>query len=1376
MLTYVSRVRPLDAVQSAVTLDFGVVLIAGSVLVQNIEELGGTRESKREENAGNKSSYECKVGFRFHCTASMHPPTDSNQHRKPPKRAGSPPFFGGLCQLDGDSHTGRFLLAALAAVSLATDRPTFARGWDDPSAGRPLMQVFRSEKMTGTNTQIVRDRNGRLYVGNDHLLEFDGREWKSIAVGDGYLPLSLEVDDMNRVWVGAMNEVGYLEDTPDGTRVYRSLTKHIPEKYTLGDVWAVYHVRGKTLFVAEDLVLVWNGEQFEIVEMPNGFRLFAVPFREGVLISQRDEAVWYWDGNTFSSLDVGGHETESITFAANTGNGTYLVDPGLNFGLLSENGFKPVETDSRAVLERARRVMALTLPDGKICVATFLQGLVFLDPQGNFIRQIDRSSGFPSVNCIDLFLDDSGGLWVSTTSAVVRMDAKNVGSLFDNLNGIDSPPVYQIVSDRAGTFALTLETASTLVSAPNRFSPASFKPVEGFRDAYYDILPTKNDGVLFSGSHHIQALKGGTTSNVITGPDAFFAMLPLEGEMSIVSEGRNVLILEHGGGSVKRGATLMSNLPEPEPDLALDSNNILWAATPRNGIFSTLVSEGGGNPVHQLLPSSRFTTASVDPRTFVLGGRAYAYNHEEVFRLESIGEPTAQLQLQGFGLLAAERVGESDIWAIAQRGRESTMLVRLTERNGEVRMAPFRSEHLGAIGTPKTIARNKANRELWIGGSQGVTRIDLTLLDEAPVNVAPVILGARWRTPEETRHLVARSPGELPFNGDANLHFEIRHGGDILSRPYVIETRLAGLERAWTTTDGERSFSGLREGNYTLEVRELDFHGNPGPVSQFPVTIAPPWHRSTWAYAGYVGIAAVLIWLAVALRTRRVAKLNVQLEKLISARTQELTRAAAQRSAFLANMGHEIRNPLNGVVGLVESLRDEALNDRAQGILGRLGRCADQLVAVVEDVLEFSKVDAGKITVRMKPFEVREPVNEAVDIFSAAAPDCPISIEAPKPLMAERVVGDAGRIRQILINYLANALKFAGNSEITLGVARRQDALVYSVADHGPGIPKEEQDRLFVRFSRGRAAHKDKIPGTGLGLAACKAYADAMGANVWVESEPGTGATFCLSIPFKRATEEDDTPTVIAPDIMIGRSALVVDDHEFNRDIMTDLLGRMGATATSAADIASAREEYARVVPDYVFVDFDLSGQTGAELAEWIRSEAPIGRDVPIVATTAFEVDEVRRRCEEAGMDGFLAKPVTEQKVAHVVSRIEAIRAGDAPCQLWGGETQSPHASPIEILAGGDETKRLELLASTWQVVIDESQGAKTCVEGGRLPEASTHAHRLVSAALTLELDEIVTIARELNEATKSGKRKKAAKLSRSLTEAVDASQRQRIG
>jgi signal transduction histidine kinase len=1260
------------------------------------------------------------------------------------------------------------LAAALAALGSEPARAS----WADPGAGRPVARVFRAEDhgSEARNYCVVRDARGRLLVGSDAIRVFDGRSWSRIGLEAEAAVTAFDLGSDGRVWVVASGDFGYLEEDETGAYRFRSLRAQAPAGASRAG-WGVFREGDATLFVMQDALLVWDGRRMEAFPLPNEQRLFSFRFRGGVAIGQ-DAVLWLWKAGRMERVDMGG--LAGVSWGVSCRDGSELVRARAGLFRLTPAGAVSVPRVLTEGMHQSLEVAAVRLSDGLVCVSSATGGLFFLTDEGRIVGQLGRDDGLPSQMYFGLFLDHEDGLWVAAANAVLRLDARNLVSRFDAGNGLDGGAVRLVVPASRATIALADEGVREWVPAGP--SGAHFIPWTGPQSLYFDACEWSDESLLLTGLRVLVLDRAGHEPVRLRVPVSAgrIVRVPDRPDAVLVASGNSGIEVEVGSGLTERGR-VVSGAPGDIADMAFDRTGRLWCALDGAGVFGIdrVVADGDGAG---LGPVDVGLAQMDNPRLFALAGSVYACNDAEVWRLPQRDEARPRRELDGVGLPAAERSGAADLWAIARRGGD-TRLVRLAlGADGALVAAPVACPGLETIGSVNTMARDAAGRTLWIGGMQGALRVDLSEPRFEPPPPAPRLVRVERRVGDGPAVALPLAGGiAVGFDGAAAFAFDLRDDSDVLGSGARLEARLAGRDAEWTAAGNLRTYAGLREGSYEMQVRAVDVAGRVGPVSSYAFTVLPPWYRTGWGYLGFFVAGLATIAGSAQLWVLRIKRRNIRLETLVKLRTEELTRAITARTAFLANMGHEIRNPLNGVVGLVEMLRQNDVSpDKRSEILARLGACSEQLVSVVEDVLEFSRVDAGRIAVRPQPFVLREPVEAAVGIFRAAEPGRIVAIEASPADLARRVVGDPTRIRQVLVNYIANALKFAPTSPVTVVVERRGESDVFSVADRGPGIPRDEQARLFMRFTRGTFAQREGIPGTGLGLAACKAYAEAMGGEVWVESERGQGATFFLRVPLRPAVEGEMLPAVIVPDIMAGRRALVVDDHEFNRVVLSDLLAHMGAAPSAVADAAKARETLAAGGFDVVFADFDLPGETGADLARWIRAEAPAGRDVPIVATSAFEVDEIRKRCFDAGMDAFVAKPVTRHKVAEAMSRIETIRTGGAGLEPAPGAAQpAPGAGFLDLLSDGDPVRRKELEKAAWREVLAEAASALRLARRGKLPETGRHAHKLTSAALMLALSEVVAVSRELTGAARAGDGPAVAKAAAALRRAVFEARRQ---
>ena len=390
---------------------------------------------------------------------------------------------------------------------------------------------------------------------------------------------------------------------------------------------------------------------------------------------------------------------------------------------------------------------------------------------------------------------------------------------------------------------------------------------------------------------------------------------------------------------------------------------------------------------------------------------------------------------------------------------------------------------------------------------------------------------------------------------------------------------------------------------------------------------------------------ALGLFRTAALETRRMEA------ELVSSRVaKEAAEAANQmKSQFLANMSHEIRTPLNGVLGMVQVMEMEKLSPLQRERLGTIRDSGSALLQILNDVLDISKIEAGKLELSYAPFDLEALVRRTVATFADNAGAKGLGISGS---VSERAagawIGDAERLRQVLANLVSNAVKFTDRGEIEVKAERTAKGLALSVHDTGIGMSADAAPRLFAKFSQIDESNERRFGGTGLGLAICRELVEMMGGSIEVSSAPGEGSTFLVLVPAERASERSD-PATVATGAEAGRELsgrpvriLAAEDNATNQRVLQALLAPLGVDLVLVGDGQGAVDAWRAEPFDLILMDIQMPGMGGVAATRAIRvEEAQTGtRPIPIVALSANAMSHQVAEYLAAGMTGYVAKPI----------------------------------------------------------------------------------------------------------------------------------------
>lgn len=1239
---------------------------------------------------------------------------------------------------------GRFRTACLAAALGLGGIGLDATG---QPAGFPVIKVY-SESDIGadpTGWITLQDADGVLHFGCRELTTFDGERWRVSSMNGAGTVRALDFGPDGRLWAAATGELGWFERTATGWS-FRSIADLLPAEHrTIGEVWYVFAEKEGALFVTDEKVLRWDGHSFTVWSLTGDRRLIAFRIGDTPFVQHRSTGLYRITSSgpelVYPASVLGG---AGIYWMEARADGWFIVSSQGVFRL-SGGVKKPIATAANDFLQRNSPTHAVRIVGGRIAVGTLKGGIGVLRPDGSLERTLDETDGLPTRLITSLFVDRDHQLWGTSYTHIFRIALDSPSTVFDERSGLPPKPLRQIIVNEGRIFAAADDLIHHLPAGAK-----VFEPVDGLRESVWDMRPAPG-GFVAAGLPGVLRMAGDELR--LLHPTEFntFVVQPAADGNLLVADGRRILSIEPGG----RSRVLVTDLPEKAVSIARDWRGNLWLGTRTNGVLYAQ-PQASADPVSAVpaaisglpaLDGHAIVRASADGEVLVVLHRSNGWIlRRGAEKFEPIAgyprrEPT----------VASALAPDGSLWVIHPSGKGlAPCVARVSTGVGGAIWEPHAVDGLDAIGAPRALfvePAAPAKPVLWIGGDGGILRHAVERVS-VPSPRPPLLRALASQQESPTLRSITSA---LPY-ATQTIEFEFAAPDFARRASLRLETRLAGVDPDWVPADtsSHRQLTALRDGRYSFQVRTRSEAGTASEPAVFDFEILPPWWRTAPAILGGILALVPLGYGSYWLRLRSLRRRNADLEHKVRQRTRELEEASAAKTQFVANMSHDIRNPLNGIVGLALALEDTRLDERQREIVSTLRECTTYLSTLVDDVLDFASIEAGRVEFRPGPYLPVDLLRSIVTALKAdtAESGATLSVDVD-PSVPANLLHDAGRIQQILVNFVSNALKYAGGP-IRLSASLppgAPDEVEFAVTDEGPGISAADQALLFSKFSRLEGARRAEVPGAGLGLASCRLLADLMGGSVGIKSSPGQGARFFLRLPLTVTTAPSPAPAFDLP----NSTVLLVEDTDYNAWAATAVLAKLGLSAERARTGEEALRLYQEQQYNVVLLDRNLPDMDGTAVARRLRHMESDGRRAVILAVTAYCTAEDRKLCLDAGMDAFVGKPLTPEKLRRVLiaagRRQLAAASIHVPPELTSMELDFSLLHYLSTGTGQDLAHQVDRFVATLDDIED---GMAQAARSEDLPRLAAGAHQLLGQARMVGAGRLAEAAAQLEGAAKA--------------------------
>ncbi len=1179
------------------------------------------------------------------------------------------PTAAGTCRRWRRVRWAAVLAACLAGAANAS-----------PADTPRLRMVGVADGLPSSNVNgLDRDQGGYLWLAtSDGLARYDGvevRVWRHAPDDPHSLPgnyvTAVEVDRHDRVWAAVEGHgLVVLDADRAQLRAYRRATHPLIGS---DDVWAIEARPDGLWFGTFGGGLHRLHEDGRITRhLPAATVLSLETDAAGRLWVGTTDGLLAWTGAAFVPVPLPGDVPAAAVYSISAPDATLWV--GAAGGVFQRAADGEWSTPPWSAMFATPNTVFDVVGDGEGGHWLATTRHLWHQPLRDVPRPVALDTHGPVRPVFQLLRQPGGGLWVPVAGSGVgylRPGWRRLTTLGPGPDGLTDALYRALVPTPAGTWLVGQGGAIDWLDRSGRI----VAPDDATRTALDGVRPMSaavdDGGRLWLGQRHGLTRFDPVTGQVrrwrADGPDA-----PLDGALTALAMAPDGTVWAgHAGAGVQqrdRDGRVLRTVPAGRgglgaadiEGLAFDRQGRLWVAD-EHGLAHWRDRDARFHAPPGLPRGARVFAFDFDASGGVWLQRLHGLERFEEHqgqwrRTHHLGPTDGIPAVEGSGL-KVDRAGR--IWLSTPRG-----LYRVEPDSGRVHPFGLHDGLASQEFVKRAIALDAAGHLLAATADGTVLRVDTAMPDPAPGTAALRVHALDIRRDGGWQALpAADAEGRWRIAaGTRELRVQLRLLAFAAPAMHRYETRLHGHDRQWLDHGHhpERVLANLPPGDYTLWTRATDALGQRTAAQPLRFRVAPSWWQTPVFRSVALALAAWLAWTAWRAQRQRQRR-RAEWQRAEHERVVAL-RASEAKTRFLATLGHEVRTPMTGVLGMSELLLDTPLDARQQSHVQSIRQAGEHLLRLVNDALDLARIEAGRMELASRPFRVHALVREAESLMAPLAARRQLALRVHiDPGMPEAVSGDAKRVCQILLNLLGNAIKFTERGHVALQAEAADGGVRFTVSDTGPGLDPAQQARLFERFAQAEgAATFQRYGGSGLGLAISQELAAAMGGRIRVESTPGVGSRFIVDLPLPAADPPVEAPA--PPRTAAALDILLVEDDPTVAEVLTGLLQAQGHRVRHVAHGLAALVDVSLRMPQLMLLDLDLPGMDGLALARQLRLQGYRGA---LLAITARADADAEPHSRDAGFDGFIRKPVTGAMLAHAIEAAQEGRGWAAtapPC------------------------------------------------------------------------------------------------------------------